>query len=279
MVFSGTTALYVGSTQYSKAYIGGTQVWPIGTGYSSEYLTFEITSGGTISFWHDNYGMDVYAIIDYNKNNTGWVSICSSGNPSISVVAGDIVQFRGNNQAVGNIPSNFSSAYFCDGGSEGWRNQFQTINAHFNIYGNIMSMQYGDNFIGQTDFISSGKTYSFAWLFSYTQVNDASNLVLPVKSYTDCFACYWAMFWDCPFLKTAPTIEIGAYSNSSSIFDNMFSSCSSLNYVKALGDFGTDNTNDWLSSVAGYGTFVKKTGVSWPSGASGIPNGWTVVEE
>ena len=37
MIFSATTALYVGNTSYSKAFIGETQVWPLSgetTGYT-----------------------------------------------------------------------------------------------------------------------------------------------------------------------------------------------------------------------------------------------------
>lgn len=30
--------------------------------------------------------------------------------------------------------------------------------------------------------------------------------------------------------------------------------------------------------VSPTGTFVKKAGVDWPTGNSGIPSGWTVVE-
>jgi len=37
---------------------------------------------------------------------------------------------------------------------------------------------------------------------------------------------------------------------------------------------------DWVDGVptGASGTFVKKSGVSWPTGISGIPSGWTVQQ-
>ena len=61
----------------------------------------------------------------------------------------------------------------------------------------------------------------------------------------------------------------------------MFNSCKKLNYVKCLAiDMTAERcTDDWLKYASSTGTFVKKAGVTWPTGASGIPSGWTVIEE
>ena len=40
----------------------------------------------------------------------------------------------------------------------------------------------------------------------------------------------------------------------------------------------TNNTTDWVSGVPSTGTFVKNPDASWPTGTSGIPSGWTVVD-
>lgn len=61
MVFSATTAIYVGNTSCSKAYIGTTQVWPVlpTTGYVLEYVEYfsGLTSG------------DSYVLIAENTKN------------------------------------------------------------------------------------------------------------------------------------------------------------------------------------------------------------------
>ena len=35
---------------------------------------------------------------------------------------------------------------------------------------------------------------------------------------------------------------------------------------------------DWVYNVASSGTFYKAAGVTIPTGVSGIPSGWTVIE-
>ena len=59
----------------------------------------------------------------------------------------------------------------------------------------------------------------------------------------------------------------------------MFCGCTSLNYVSCFTtDIGSTTwISHWLNEVSETGTFVKAKGVDWPSGDSGIPEGWTVT--
>ena len=88
--------------------------------------------------------------------------------------------------------------------------------------------------------------------------------------------CYIMMFMNCSSLVTAPSLP--AKTLSSSCYQNMFLGCSKLNYVKSLAtDISASNAlNNWLLNVSASGTFVKPAGVSYPSGASGIPQKWTI---
>ena len=90
-------------------------------------------------------------------------------------------------------------------------------------------------------------------------------------------SCYRNMFNGCTSLTTAP--ELPATTLSKSCYSNMFNGCSSLNYVKCLAkDITADHALDtWLSGVSRTGTFVKRSGVSYPIGTSGRPGGWTVI--
>ena len=58
----------------------------------------------------------------------------------------------------------------------------------------------------------------------------------------------------------------------------MVKDCASLNYIKCLAtDISASNcTGSWVSGVASTGTFVKKQGITWAEGISGIPTGWTI---
>jgi len=62
----------------------------------------------------------------------------------------------------------------------------------------------------------------------------------------------------------------------------MFSYCANLNSVTCLATniSATDATSDWLEGVAATGTFTKAVGMTgWtPNSSSGIPSGWTVVD-
>jgi hypothetical protein len=60
----------------------------------------------------------------------------------------------------------------------------------------------------------------------------------------------------------------------------MFYGCSNLNYIKCLAkEIDPDSISDWLSGVASSGVFVKASSMEdWPSGSSGIPEGWTIID-
>lgn len=126
---------------------------------------------------------------------------------------------------------------------------FKSSNVQFNVKGNIMSLLDETNFSTMTTLPS---TYTFVGLFNNnTGLIDASKLILPATTLTE--RCYY----------------------------RMFEFCRNLNYIKCLAtDKSASNcTGNWVNQVQTSGTFVKKAGVTWPSGSSGIPNNWTVIEE
>ena len=247
----------------------------------------------------------------------------------------------------------------------------------FNVSGNIMSMVYGDDFVGKTTFPTDSTMIT--GLFIFTDVVDASKLILPATKLTDycyegmfyrceslvktpelpakdvsilcyremfrgcisltnapklpattlaeecyaymfseceslikapelpatnlAYACYGCMFAACTLLTEAPALPattladvcyyemfaactslteapaLPATTLADACYYEMFFACTSLNYVKCMAtEFGVDSTIDWLVDVAETGTFVKKAGVEWDEGESGIPEGWTVEE-
>ena len=101
---------------------------------------------------------------------------------------------------------------------------------------------------------------------------------LPATTLT--YACYQSMFSGCTSLTKAPVLPattLGDY-----CYHYMFNGCSNLNEVRcqmpssySSSDIGSKYTSDWLSNVASTGTFYTNADANWPSGASGIPTGWT----
>ena len=254
------------------------------TDYSTEYLSFEIISGGTFAV---TKGFEEKEL-QYRLNNGNWTNV--GYNASFTVNIGDIVQFRGTNFNM-NAASRHIDFHSAD------------TNLRYNVYGNIMSL------INPTDFsgITSLSSCTFENVFSNNNnVVNANNLVIPLVTATsslgrmmfaDCTNlvsapslpatilashCYSHMFEGCTSLTQAP--ELPATTLTEYCYYSMFLGCTSLNYIKCLAtDISANNcTVDWTGNVAASGTFVKAAGMNdWPTGQSGyngIPNGWTVQD-
>lgn len=178
----------------------------------------------------------------------------------------------------------------------------------YDIYGNILSMQMGDSFLSYNNnplvhhwgYINTTATYS-RLMFGEDLVN-ARHLYLPraLSEY-----CYWGLFKDCTLLMSAPklpatTLAQHCYRQMFSgctwllsapklpattlvpyCYERMFEYCTNLKSIKCLA---TDLSayqclNDWVNGVDSGGQFTKAAGVNWPTGYSGIPLYWTVLEE
>ena len=255
--------------------------------YSLDYLTFDVLTDGTIRW--DKIG-SVGRTIQYSINDGAWTPITASTASTISVTTGDKVRFKGSNNTYATDKNNYSG--FDSGGT-----------ATYNIEGNIMSLVYGDNFVGNTALTG---TYNFCSIFKQAKCVSAENLILPATTLND--YCYRAMFSKCPNLVTAPalpatTLSKGCYwymfeecsittapdllaeTLVAECYGWMFIKCASLNYIKCLAKAGFSTTNckqGWVQAVAASGTFVKDSSVStstWGSGQNGIPTGWLVYDD
>ena len=180
---------------------------------SMEPLTFNILSAGTINWTASNTAAT--KTIDYKINDGQWASITSntgSSAPTINVVEGDKVQFRGNNTQYGSGTSKLDLSY----------NSFSSSTALFEAEGNIMSLIYGDDFKNN---LTISSTRAFYGLFSEcVNLVSAENLVLPATTLTD--SCYYNMFNGCTSLTIAP--ELPATTLASACYCDMFGNCASL---------------------------------------------------
>ena len=101
-------------------------------------------------------------------------------------------------------------------------------------------------------------------------------------------SCYGGMFEGCRSLTKAPALP--ATTLAKSCYFKMFQRCSRLNEVHcympstiSAEDIPTYTVNGgggtfpWLEGVSSTGTFYTNADANWPSGASGIPEGWTRV--
>ena len=216
--------------------------------YSTQYFTLEALENGTMEIAMPNS----FSSFKYAHNDGDWIQ--SNNAISLNVNTNDTVK-------IACVTDSYNSPFNCT--------------CKFNVHGNVMSLLYGDDFIGQTNL--EGKNNCFDSLFmNNTNLLSAENLVLPATTLAN--YCYSHMFLGCTSLTTAP--ELPATTLADQCYNYMFNGCSKLNYIKALfttyPNIGL-STNNWVSGVASNGTFVKNANATWDvTGDNGIPNGWTV---
>lgn len=214
--------------------------------YSKMYLTIEALEDGDITL-----GKPLF----YSINDGAWID--SDGERTFHLNSGDVARFKYTDTEIG-----------CS-------NAFANNGIHFIAYGNIESLEYGDDFISMQTYTTQ---QNFSYLFSNCSgLTDVSNIVLPATTLAN--SCYASMFYGSTSFTTAP--ELPATTLVNNCYEDMFRNCNSLNYVKCLATSLTANfpLYFWVAGVSPTGTFVKKAGVTWPTGNNGIPSGWTVIEE
>ena len=275
-------------------------------------LTFEITSNGNItwSYYNDGDYEDAHTTIYYRKNDGDWTVMPRT----LSVVSGDAVQFRGDNDGYGDT----------DMGDGNFDSFSEETTAGFILKGNIMSLIDSTGFTTASTLPTSCYQNFNSLFYGCTSLTSAENLILPATALTmGCYrhmfdsctslttapelpattlvdfcyygmfagctnltkapklpataltqACYTAMFQSCTSLTTAP--ELPATILADSCYGSMFYGCTNLNYIKCLATSisASNCTSYWVTGVASSGTFVADSNTQWASGVNGIPEGW-----
>ena len=228
-------------------------------------LTFNIISGGTITWSPSNnyYSKSIQYSLD---NGETWTA--TSGKQTITVSAGDKVQFRGNNSAYGGTVS--SSTY---------RNYFSASDgAKYEVEGNIMSLITSTGFTTAKTLTSN---YTFYNMFGGDDYNyakglvSAENLILPATKLAQ--HSYENMFLNCTGLTKSP--ELPEATLNAYCYRKMFRGCRSLTAITCLATSVSayQCTQDWVNGVASSGTFVTPSSTNWSTGNNGIPSGWTRI--
>lgn len=268
---------------YSAGYEDGYASVPC---YKNQYFTIEMTTSGAVC-----PHVPTNESLEYRVNGSEWSVFTSARTITVNMEAGDIMEFRGENEYMWGL-------FECQPTNPEYPD---AISGSFITYGNVMSLFYGDGFKGKTAFPTSGNGV-LQGLFVRSQVTDASNLVLPATDLGE--LAYESMFQYCDGLVYAPELPATGLSNScyssmfrgtaietapelpaatlvASSYHRMFMDCTNINKIKCLATDISANSclSKWTLNVSSTGTFVKAPGMNdWPSGTSGIPEGWTVVD-
>jgi len=231
---STISGLYVGSTEYTSIYKGSTLIWtksgPTPIDYSREYFTIEsLEDNNVISFKANDSSL--LRTIQVSTDKTNWTSYTSStsGTTLATLNTGQKLYVKANN----NYYATSTTVY-----------NYFTSSRTFNVYGNIMSLIYGDNFVNQT---TLSEISTFCYLFrNCTSLVDISNLILPATTLTD--DCYYSMFSGCTSLTAAP--ELPATTLTNHCYAHMFRDCTSLKAAPEL-PATTLNTSCYIAMFYG----------------------------
>lgn len=267
----------------------------------SNYLSFYFVENGSVSWQHTSVN------IQYSKDGgTTWTDF---GDSAISVNQYEEIWFKGDyNGGIGSSSESSSSKFITSGhffvsGDPLSLTNFATYlrNYHFAYLFKDCS---GLNIDKNKPLILSCTTlgqYCYAYMFSgCTSLTTAPELpatALQNCCYREMFkgcsieiapelpavtlstGCYLSMFRNCSALRRSPVLRASTLVANS--YQYMFNGCSNLSYILMLASTHSASRclQSWVTSVSSTGIFIKNASTTTlPSGAAGIPTGWTVID-
>lgn len=153
--------------------------------------------------------------IEYSVDNgTIWNSATAKGDG------------KGNNTDVISITAN---KIMLRGKNESYHHVRMIVNEDSYIYGNIMSLIYGDEYIGKTTLDKVNNKSVFRYLFAHNpnlKSHESKELVLPATQLAP--SCYQEMFLECTSLTKAPALPATDLTGCDECYMDMFEGCRSL---------------------------------------------------
>ena len=226
--------------------------------------------------------------LQYSKDKETWTTITLNGTNTISMLSGEKVYFRNDSGSFNwynnrNLRDRFYTQIKCSnnhkvGGNINSLLDYNNYNVAITPYCFYM-LFYGNKYLTDANELIFSKTSLADYCYQYMFYNCTTLTSAPkLPSITLADYCYQFMFRDCASLTTAP--ELPATTLADNCYGNMFQGCVSLNSITVYADdiSALYCTTDWLSNVASSGTFRNLGSATYPTGADGIPTGWTEVK-
>ena len=285
--YEGQNTVYVGNHSQTYASIEQTTVE-----YSKDRLnwtTMNITENGV-----DTITLEEGEKVFFRNNSGKWGLTNSSGgwttnyfnasqNYSVGGELKSLIKYSGN---IGNMSRGKFAYIFAQNGEYSSQNT-TLINAENLVLPSVIGEDwYSYAFYRCTSLTKTPKTLPATDLTSYlaqscyqamfsgcTSLTTIPSNLLPATTLAK--SCYQSMFFGCSSLTTAP--ELPALVLTVTCYYCMFQNCQNLNSVTiyANNNSATQCTYQWLYGVANSGTFYNNGSATYPTGASGIPSGWT----
>ena len=121
------------------------------------------------------------------------------------------------------------------GKNDNYYDVYIKVNEDSYVYGNIMSLIFGADYIGKYTLDKEKNKSAFSHLFSYNPhilSHESKELVLPATSLAP--KCYYGLFMECTNLKRAPALPATDLTGCDQCYMDMFEACRSLIATPAL---------------------------------------------
>ena len=257
------------------------ELWIDGTIYADQEYAGWGYENITLSFVEVPFGNYFRLTSNQNGSTVGWTQGSSAPTITIDYTTDEGATWNQWNYSSITLDEGESACFRSvnngtSNGTLGTQCSNFVMSGDFTASGNIMSLQYGDDFEGKTSLKGS-----FSGLFQFCHsLTNAENLLLPATGLVN--SCYRNLFYECYFEKAPylPATSTNPSSSSNDYYYAMFKGCRYLNYVKFNSRvIPSSGFNNWLYGVAATGMLVNENpnfdSSTLPAGASGLPSGWT----
>ena len=213
---AAASKIMLGTTEVVAMYIGSTKIWPTGGSqqqhdYSQDYFTIEsLEDNNSININRTGTSPGDKNMSYSLDDGETWTNITLTSSVTITTInTGDKILFKGINNSLSNS----------------WDRYWKFVpSKRFKVYGNAMSLLFGDNFINNSEF-ASGSSHNLCGLFyGITTLISAEDLILPAL--TCRMSSYNGMFRECTNLTTAP--QLPAIQSATDCYSSMFEKCINL---------------------------------------------------
>ena len=206
------------------------------------YLRFTAKEDTTFTFTKSSYASQDLEI-KYSIDGRIW-NIMESGVATPIVKSGSYVLFKSNFKGYNSLDVEANGHFSSTG--------------NFKLSGNIMSLIYGDEFVGQTS-LANYKCVFGGLFLNCTKLKSISSELLPATTLS--ISCYYEMFLGCTGLTSIPSNLLPATTLADRCYKEMFLNCSGITSVSSRL-LPANNMSTQCYSGMFYGSGIK----SIPSG-------------
>lgn len=170
-------------------------------------MCLESIDGGTITISNPNM-----LPLEYKVEKQDWV-LDNGQSISIVVYGKKRIWFRGNNMS-----------YTTGNEDVGWRETTFNCRGDFYLYGNLMSLLYGDEYESNTTIKGDFAFFKLFYENKNIHNHPTSDIVLPATNLSP--SCYRCMFYGCTEITRAPNLSATVLKEN--CYSSMFRGCTSL---------------------------------------------------